>query len=258
MIMAPHTVDFIVAGHDCQRSAFPNRNFKALQIDFPQCPLTDTGIVSVTACLLIVAGKMFGTRRPSSALNATDCSGGDLACKIRIFGIVFKISAAEGISVDIHTWCQQHMYTEMIHFPTDKTIQQFHTFLVKAARQCCTAGQQTDRSADPNAGGTVRSDHWWDTAFSQRFRYTSKSSCVSADTIARIHLALSVGQLVQFFGGKLGNKGIYGSISAYHFGKGNIPACCTYFLRQFRQDYRFQIFLDSRYRLVVRFSVAIN
>ena len=106
MIVAPDTVDLVVAGHQGQRLSFLHADLKTLQVNFPQGPLREDTVVLVPVGLLIVAGKVLGTGGHTGALDAPDVGGSDAARNQRIFRVVFKITAAEGIAVDVHAGSQ--------------------------------------------------------------------------------------------------------------------------------------------------------
>ena len=57
---------------------------------------------------------------------AADDSGGHLSGKERIFREVFKISAAQRISVNVHTWCKQNIRSPVKHLCADKSIKFFN------------------------------------------------------------------------------------------------------------------------------------
>ena len=75
--------------------------------------------------LLIVACKMLRAGGNARFLNAPDDCGGDSARKERILGEIFKIPAAERISVNIHSGSKQNIRADLFHLLADFFIEFF-------------------------------------------------------------------------------------------------------------------------------------
>ena len=116
IVLAWSAIDLVIACHDRQRLGLFDHDFKIPQIDFPQRPLGDAGIVSVAVRLLVVAGEMLGTGGLSLALYAAHHCRRHLAGEQRVLGKVLEIAAAEGIAVDVHARGKLHVYAVMDHF----------------------------------------------------------------------------------------------------------------------------------------------
>ena len=116
-----NSVDLIVARHDGKRRRGADGNLKSLQVNFPKRTFREDRIARHTVVFLIVAGKMFD--RGSDARNRLHAlrdrrrhGSGDQG----IFGIIFEVSAAERISVDIHARSQPERHPEVNRFMANR------------------------------------------------------------------------------------------------------------------------------------------
>ena len=155
MVVAPDTVDQIVAGHDGLGIGFLDADLEALQIDLPEGTLGEDTVILVPIGLLVVAGEVLGAGSGTDGLDAPDEGGGDPAGEQGIFGEVFKIPAAEDIAVDIHTGSQQNITAAGDHFLCHMIAEVFDQCGVKGAGQSSADGQQGAGIIEPDAGGAV-------------------------------------------------------------------------------------------------------
>ena len=151
MVVTPHAVDLVVAGHDGERLSFLDRDFKSFQVDFAQRTLADLRIVAVAEALLVVAGKVLDAGRPAGGLHAAHHGRRHFARQIRIFGEILEVAAAERVAVNIHARPQQHMRIKVLHLLRNQRIELLHAFGIESAGQRGTAGQQRHRLADADA-----------------------------------------------------------------------------------------------------------
>ena len=111
------SVQQVVGGHNRHGLACFYRNFKTLQIDFPQRPFTDMGVGKHPVILLAVRCKMLDCRSdPGPGLHALCVRGSTHSGEQRVLGIVFKIPAAQRVSVDIHAGSQPERHMEILPF----------------------------------------------------------------------------------------------------------------------------------------------
>ena len=89
------SVETVVAGHEAARSAFFNGNFKIRQVQLAQRSFIHDGVGMHSEHFLAVGRKMLGACRNAVGLDAADISRSQFACKVWIFGIVFKAAAAQ-------------------------------------------------------------------------------------------------------------------------------------------------------------------
>ena len=65
------------------------------------------------------------------------------SCHIRIFGIIFKVSSAKRISVNVHTWSQPECHAKMFHLRSNHRTDFTDQFLIpclcqkSSYRNCC-------------------------------------------------------------------------------------------------------------------------
>ena len=109
VVVAPNAVDQIIAGHEAQGVGFLYADFKALEVDFPLCPLGQPGVALVAAGFLVVAGIVLGAGGHALTLDTPHHGGGDFAGEQGVFGVVFKVPSAQGVAVDVHAGAEQHL-----------------------------------------------------------------------------------------------------------------------------------------------------
>ena len=104
-------VDPVVAAHDRPRLGLLDGGLERGQVDFVQGALVDAAVHRKAARLLIVGGKVLDACADALALHAADEPCGQLPGQIGVFGIIFKIAAAQRAALDIDGGSQQHLHT---------------------------------------------------------------------------------------------------------------------------------------------------
>ena len=138
-VCSVHTIDQVVRCHNGHRLCIFGCDFKTFQIDLTQCTLGQDGIGAHTVILLIVACEVFDRGSAARYLLYTECHGSrHHTGKQRILGIVFKVSSAERISVDVHTRCQPQCYVEQFHLMADHFADSLDQFYIPALCQKCS------------------------------------------------------------------------------------------------------------------------
>ena len=104
------SVDLIVTGHDRFCAAFFHGNLKSGQIDFTKSTLIYHRVHCHSAKLLAVYGKVLRAGIDAPALDSAYISRRHLACKIRIFGEILKVSSTERTSLYIESRTEHYMH----------------------------------------------------------------------------------------------------------------------------------------------------
>ena len=110
----------VVRAHDRFRLGLFYGNLEALQENFTGSTFADVGVHMVSVVLLIVKGKMLDRSTGTLMFLYSLC-----ICSSRtsgnqwILGIIFEVTSAEWIPVDIHTRCQPEVNTELFHLTAD-------------------------------------------------------------------------------------------------------------------------------------------
>ena len=138
-VCSVHTIDQVVRCHNGHRLCIFDCDFKAFQIDLTQCTLGQNGIGAHTVILLIVACEVFDRGSAARYLLYTERhSSRHHTGKQRILGIIFKVSSAERISVDVHARCQPQCYVEQLHLMADHLADSLDQFYIPALCQKCS------------------------------------------------------------------------------------------------------------------------
>ena len=112
--------DQVVGCHDGHWLCILDCNLKSFQIDLTEGSLGQDRIRTHTVVFLVVACIMFDRCSASRYFLYTQCHGSSHHTgQQRIFGIIFKVSSAQRISVNVHTRCQPEGDTEQFHLVAD-------------------------------------------------------------------------------------------------------------------------------------------
>ena len=110
----------IKRGHGGARSSLFYAYFKCLEIYLPQRPFGETRVVIISVRFLIVCGKVFYCCRTSVVLfYSSHRRCGTETREQRILGIIFEISAAQRIPLNIHSGRKPERYAEQLHLRSD-------------------------------------------------------------------------------------------------------------------------------------------
>ena len=113
------SVDEIVGCHNGHRFCFFDCKLESLQINLTSRSLTDVCIRVHSVIFLIIQCEMFDSCANSGMLLYAQCiCCRTFPCNKRILGIIFEVTSAQRISVNIHPRCQPQCHTEFFHlFP---------------------------------------------------------------------------------------------------------------------------------------------
>ena len=124
-----NTVDQVIACHDRQWLRFSDCDFKSFKVYFAECTLGNHTVRSHTVVFLVVTCEMLDGCATSIVGLYTFCHCCcDGSCHIRIFRIIFEVSSAERISVNVHSRSQPPKYSISVPIiaPTSRISVRFH------------------------------------------------------------------------------------------------------------------------------------
>ena len=111
-----HSIDEIIGAHDRPRSRIFHGELKAAEIDLPERSLGDDIVGAHAVVLLIVPRKMLDRHKmPLPLLHPEGKGGRHDAGEKRILGIIFEISPAERIPVNVHAGRKPNRDMEKLH-----------------------------------------------------------------------------------------------------------------------------------------------
>ena len=152
-------VNRIIGCHYGIGPAFLYRDFKGLQIDFPERPLRNNRIHLISHLFLAVAGIMLHGGVGAALHNTPDISRRHFTGQQWIFGKIFKIPSVERISVDINAGPQKGVYLIAKKFFSFHDIKLFHKRCIESTGQQGSDGYLGSLCPHihADAGRTVRS-----------------------------------------------------------------------------------------------------
>ena len=160
-------VDVVVRGHDGPRLCFPDRNLEVPEVDLPQRPFAEAGVVVEPVQFLAVHREMLHRGADAVGLDAGNHGRGHLAGEQRVLAVILEVPAAERVAVDIHPRTKDDIDAVFQHLVAHRPADFLHEFRVPGRGE-----HRPDREAgavegllrsfpvrvDPQAGGTVRQD----------------------------------------------------------------------------------------------------
>ena len=114
-----YIVHAVVAAHHRPGLGFLDGGFKCRQVNFAQRTLRHVGRCAHATVLLAVGGKMLDGGTNPLALYAIDVPGGQLTGQHRVFGVIFKVAAAQRAALDVYGRPQHNANAERAGFPPD-------------------------------------------------------------------------------------------------------------------------------------------
>ena len=134
-------VDPVIGAHHRPGLCLADGTLKRRQIDLPCGALAHLRRTAHAAVFLVVGIKVFDAGPHILALYATDEIGRHFAGNIRVFGVVFEVSAAERRTLDVDRRSQQHAHIFRLALVAQRLAHAFHQFPVKG-RGCGAAGRK--------------------------------------------------------------------------------------------------------------------
>ena len=112
-------VDLVVGGHDGPGVALADGDLEAAEVELAGGALGDALIDGRAVGLLGVYGEVLGGDACALALHALDIGGGDLTRQQRVFRVVFEVTSAEGIAVEVHAGAEDHVAAILLGLVAD-------------------------------------------------------------------------------------------------------------------------------------------
>ena len=128
-------VEVVVRRHHRPGVTLLHGNLERLQVNLTERPLTDTRIVGHAVRLLIVGSEVLDARAYPIRLYTAHIGSSRLTCHQRVLAVVFKVTAVEGITVNVKSRSQQHVCPIFLHLLSDALAHFFHERLVPGACQ---------------------------------------------------------------------------------------------------------------------------
>ena len=101
MRAGPHNAEAVEGAHHAQTAALDDTALEALEVQLADGLLVGPGGDPVAALLLVVEREVLGEHIHAAILDGSDLHGGDLAGYPAVLGVILKVAAAVGRSVDI-------------------------------------------------------------------------------------------------------------------------------------------------------------
>ena len=112
-------VDLVIRGHDGPGVTLADGNLEAAEVELTGGTLTDALVNARAVCLLGVYSEMLGRDACTLTLHTVDIGGGDLTCQQRVFGIIFEVTTAEGVAVQVHARAEDDVAAVFLGLVTD-------------------------------------------------------------------------------------------------------------------------------------------
>ena len=258
MIVAIDAVDPVVAGHDGHGLSSLHRDLEALEIELPQCPLAETGVVSIAVGLLVVAGKVLGTGAAATGLDPPHHRCRHDPRDQWILGEIFKIPPAEGISMEVHPRRQEHIHPQRLHLLCHQGVECLHGRGVKGTPLRRAAGQQRRRAVEADSGRAIAGNNRRQSTAAQRRRDAAEGAGVAAGAFRGVHLPLPPHQLVELLQGELPHQLRRRVRSGQDVGKGDRPRRSRQRCRQMRQNLPAKRPAAGGYRLPLAGAIPVD
>ena len=141
VLLCPGSVQEVIRAHDGPGLTLAHGNLEAFQVDFPQRTLVHHRIVVQSVGLLIVGSEVLGTHAHALTLYAFNHGCADKTGHERVFGIVFKVAAAEWRAHDVHARTKDDIATVFQRLVTHCLAHAFHQFGVPSGGQQRSDGE---------------------------------------------------------------------------------------------------------------------
>ena len=118
LLLGVLAVELVVGGHDGPGIGLLDGDFEVLEVDLAEGTLADAGIVLVAVGLLVVDGVVLDGDTHVVALYTIDIGSSHLTGEDRILGEVLEVTAAERVTMDVHTRGEEDVHTILVDFFT--------------------------------------------------------------------------------------------------------------------------------------------
>ena len=110
ILLGVFAIQFVVGTHDRPGLSFLHRNFKILQVDFPEGPAAHQRVILGPVGLLVVHGVVLDGGSGPIGLDAPDIGRRHLPTQERVFGEILEVPSIERITMNVHARCEQHVH----------------------------------------------------------------------------------------------------------------------------------------------------
>ena len=117
------------------------RYFERGEVYFAQGAFIDDAVRDHAAQFLIVGGKVLYAGIYAVGLYAADVCGAHFAGEVGVFGIVFEVSAAQRIALDVHAGTEQHVDALGGSLFAEQPAHAFDELGIPAVAYACRRGQ---------------------------------------------------------------------------------------------------------------------
>ena len=113
---------------------FTHHDFKTGEIQLAHGALVDDGVAGLTTKFLAVHREMLRACGNAVALDATNQTCRHTAGDNRIFGIIFEVTSAQRIALDVQTGAEQHVHVEVVGFLAERLAHFFRKLRIPGIR----------------------------------------------------------------------------------------------------------------------------
>ena len=114
-----HATHLIICSHDTPDAATLHSRLKCRQINLVQCTVANLHVNMSAPEFLIIQGIMFHAGSNSVFLYSLNIRYTHFGSQIRILSHIFKVTAIERRTIDVHTRSQQHILLTVTGFFAD-------------------------------------------------------------------------------------------------------------------------------------------
>ena len=140
-------IDLVVGAHHRARAAFFHADLKTLEIKLTRRALVQHAVAHIAEILTVIDRKVLRACRRSRALHTIGKGSGHLAGQQRIFAVIFEVSAAARVALQIQRRPEQHLHIIGTALFADGLTHAPRDFLVPAVGNIDTGGKRGGRTA---------------------------------------------------------------------------------------------------------------
>ena len=116
ILLGIFSVHLVVGTHHRPGVSFLHRNLEILQVDLPEGPAADQGVILRPVGFLVIRRIVLDGSAGTVALDTAHVSRRHLPGEERILGEIFEISSVQRITMYVHSRSQQHVHAILQHF----------------------------------------------------------------------------------------------------------------------------------------------
>ena len=162
MLLGIGAVELVIGTHHRPGIGLLDGDLEILEVDLPQRPLADAGVVLRAVGFLAVRREMLDGSAHAIALDAAHIGRRHLSRQHRILREILEVSATEGVAVDVHPGGEQHVHPVLQHLIAHHGRRLLHQGRIPGTGQQGTHGKARRHRmlripvrVDADAGGAV-------------------------------------------------------------------------------------------------------